>query len=309
VSTETVDRGDNLGAVEDVEGAVVAAPETKEPKTKEPEGKEPEGAEPEGKEPDAKEPERDDKGRFIPTERHKAVLEKERAQREAAENRIKELEARLQQTEATQDVAAAEAEITQLELEYSKLLLDGDHVKAAETMTTIRHKSAALAEARQVGIAEQVAEQRTEKDRMAVAISGLEETYPALRDGGEEFDQDLVDDVLDLQLVYINRDRMAPSVALLKAAERVMKRATGAEEPAGKKPSGLAAAQVVEDRKKAQVAKNIDTAQRQPASTKESGLDSDKAGIVGAVDVSRMSAEEFAALPEATKSRLRGDSM
>ena len=62
------------------------------------------------------------------------------------------------------------------------------------------------------------------------------------------------------------------------------------------------------DRKQEQVAKNLDTAKRQPASMKDVGLDSDKAGMSSNLpDISKLSAEEFDALPESTKARMRGD--
>jgi len=64
------------------------------------------------------------------------------------------------------------------------------------------------------------------------------------------------------------------------------------------------------DRAKQQVAKNLDTTKRQPASMKEVGEDSDTRGQRAAdPDVADMSFEEFSALPDATKARLRGDSI
>jgi hypothetical protein len=56
-----------------------------------------------------------------------------------------------------------------------------------------------------------------------------------------------------------------------------------------------------------QVKKNLDTQARQPASMRDVGMDSDKAGVKGDIDVSKLSADEFAALPESTKAKLRGD--
>ena len=70
---------------------------------------------------------------------------------------------------------------------------------------------------------------------------------------------------------------------------------------------GLSAGKTATDRKEAQVAKNLDTQRRQSPSMKDAGMDSDKAGIKDKIDVSKLTPEEFAALPEATKAKLRGD--
>ena len=54
--------------------------------------------------------------------------------------------------------------------------------------------------------------------------------------------------------------------------------------------------------------KNIATAGKQPASLKEAGMDSDKAGQTKELpNVSNMTYEEFSALPASTKSKMRGD--
>jgi hypothetical protein len=250
------------------------------------------------------EKERDEKGRFMPLDAHKKTLELERSKRESVERELAELREQMKATQVTEDVAKVQSDIKELNLQFSKLLLDGDHVQAAETMSLIQAKTAALQEQRQAEIVEQVAEQRDEKGRMASAISGLEDAYPMLKEDSEVFDQELTDMVLDQQLVFINRDRMTPSAALLKAADKIMsKLAKTVEVP----PTGLSAARTTEDRKATQVAKNIATAKAQPASLKESGMDSDKAGASGVLDAARMTREERAALPEATRARLRGD--
>ena len=61
-----------------------------------------------------------------------------------------------------------------------------------------------------------------------------------------------------------------------------------------------------QDRKEAAVAKNIDASKRQPASLDKIGADSDKNGKASLPEVSEMTFEEFAALPEATSVPGRG---
>ena len=89
--------------------------------------------------------------------------------------------------------------------------------------------------------------------------------------------------------------------------EKVMAKLGARPEPETGK--GLAAGKVAQDRKQAQVEKNVDTAKRQPASMKETGIDSDKAGVTAKVDYTKLTAEEREALPAATRARLRGDDL
>jgi hypothetical protein len=58
------------------------------------------------------------------------------------------------------------------------------------------------------------------------------------------------------------------------------------------------------------IKKNLDTSLRQPGSLKPMGADSDKRGEKGGLpDVAKLSEEEFDALPESTKARMRGGSL
>jgi hypothetical protein len=65
-----------------------------------------------------------------------------------------------------------------------------------------------------------------------------------------------------------------------------------------------------EDRKTAQVQKNVEAAKAQPASMRDTGLDSDKLGQKnGLPDMSTITQEEYNALPETIRAKLRGDFM
>ena len=71
---------------------------------------------------------------------------------------------------------------------------------------------------------------------------------------------------------------------------------------------GLSRADKGTDRKEAAVAKNLDAANRQPASTKKAGADSDKHGQTAPTpEADQMTYEEFSALPDSTKAKMRGD--
>ena len=291
-----VDRGDNL----EIETPVVETPEVETPEL---EVKEPEVKEPESKEPEVKE--RDDQGRFIPKGRFDEAVGKERAARETAERKLAELQATLKQVDRNANAEKLESEIGGLEKQHSKLLLDGDHEKAAELMSQIRLKERTIAIQEATHLTASVKNEMREELRYDAAVESLEATYDALNPAHDDFDADLIDLVLGAQRTYIENERLTPSAALVKAAKTVMGKLGARTEAVSEK--GLAAGKVAQDRKVAQVEKNIDTAKRQPASMKDSGIDSDKAGQVGNVDVTKLSREEFAALPAATKAKLRGD--
>ena len=97
---------------------------------------------------------------------------------------------------------------------------------------------------------------------------------------------------------------MSPSKALVEAVRHIMAQ----RESSAPATKGKALGAPVLGRKEAAVAKNLDAARRTPASTRVVGADSDKHGQTGPLpSVDDMTFEEFNALPEKTKARLRGD--
>ncbi len=259
---------------------------------------------------------RDDKGRFaeketrIPKSRFDEAVGKEREAREAAERRAAELERQLnarqeRQAEAAQ-VAELEKQIEGLESKHAELLLDGDTAGAAKIMREIRMAERQIATAEAEARAAARTAQALEADRLEASIARVEADYPQFNPDSELFDEDLVGLVLTKQRALI-AGGMRPSEAIEKASRDVATRFIKAPEPA-KEEKGLSVAkQVKETRTKEAVAAALAAQSQQPASTKEVGLDSDKLGEKGLPDVSKMSADEFDALPESTKARLRGD--
>lgn len=293
------DRGDNLPDDEAPAPAAEAAEAAEEPAAEEP-----------AAEAEEDEPARDDKGRFakkdeprIPKSRFDEAVAKERQAREAAEARLREIEAAQAQVRRTEDVEKIEAQVAELEKQHQRLLIDGEVEKAAEIASQIRRTERQIQIAEAQNMTAAAKEQAREEIRMELTIEKLESEYPVLSPENENYDPELVEFILAKQRGLMERERMSPSKALARATTEVMKR-FGAPAPAAES-KGLT--QKVEDRKQAQVKKNLDAAARQPASTKEVGFDSDKAGEKALPDVSKMSYEEFDALPESTKAKLRGD--
>lgn len=324
---------DNLGAAPDIDnldlksmdfGNEVAAkePEVKEPPSQESleaEVKEANGEEPEtkddGEEAEAKEPVRDDKGRFtekearIPKSRFDEQVGKERAAREAAERRAQELERQLAERAQSQEDAKQteelEKSIEELEVKYQELLLDGNTTEAAKIMRQIRVTERQIATSEAETRAATRTEQVLEQERMNVSIARIEADYPEMNPQSESYDQDLVDLVLSKQRTMMATEGLPPSKAIAKAAEEVAKRflVRKEAEPEPEK-KGLTPKS---DRTQQAVEKALAAQKAQPASMKEVGMDSDKLGEKGLPDVSKLSADEFDALPQATKDRLLGN--
>jgi hypothetical protein len=297
-SADSIDRGDAVVADQIVEP--VAAPEV------------PPEVPPADDKP-ADETPRDENGKFtakkgvIPVERHEQVLGKERLAREAAEQRAAELEKQIRKVDQTETAKVLDDKIEDLEDKLESARLDGNKEKALELAREIRKLEREASAAASADVGNQARDQAREEMRLDLTIEKLEVQYPVLQDGGESYDQDVVDLVLATQRDLIQRLRLVPSRALEEAVIKVMAKITPAsnDKPAA---GGLGAAKDNSDRKVAQVAKNLDAANKQPASMKDVGVDGDKLGQnKDEGDASQMSYEEFNALPAATKAKMRGD--
>jgi len=291
--TEVIDRGDSI--VSESEAVVEKAEETVEDAAPAPAAK-------------AEEAPRDpDTGKFIPKGVFDSRMGKEREAREAAERRAAELEAQLGKVSRSEDVAKLEESIEALEKQHAKLILDGDHERASQVMRDIRMTERRISNQMNAENMAQYVSQTREEMKLDDAISRLESTYAPLNPNDGSFNQELVDDVLGWQQVYITRDRLSPSAALTKAADKVMA-SVKTDAPTAAPAAGLSAGQTPESSRKAeQVAKNIAAAAAQPASLKLAGKDGDKAGITGSIDMNTISDEDYLALPESMKAQLRGD--
>lgn len=256
---------------------------------------------------------RDDKGRFeakIPKSRFDEAVGKEREAREAAERRAAEAERKLQEGQAAQvrtdQIEAIEADIANLEQKHADLLLDGNAKEAAAVMKEIRMAERRIARAESDAIADQRVTRTLETQKFDTVVARIEADYPEFNPDSDKYDTDLVGLVLAKQGNLIRSEGLTPSAAMEKAAKDVAERFLKVEEAKVEEKKGLASTQAA-DRKQEQVAKNLEASQRQPASMKDAGIDSDKAGKTSSIDVNTMSADELAALPEATRQRLRGD--
>lgn len=240
----------------------------------------------------------------IPKSRFDNAVAKERARAEAAERRLAEIEAERGQIQRTVDISKAEQDVRDLRAQERKALLQGDDEKAAalSDQADRLNRQIAIAQAKDMSAADKST--ALEEMRMELVVERIVEQYPELDEKSDAFDQDLVDEVNDKQVGLMARQRMSPSKALAEAVRYVMR--NRAAESVDEKGKALGAP--VKGRKEAAVAKNLDAARRQPASTHLIGADSDKFGQTAKLpSAGDMTFEEFSALPEKTKAQMRGD--
>lgn len=245
----------------------------------------------------------------IPLERHKEILAKERAQREALERELAQYRQGQQIVQTNEEITKMEESILQMEKQYNKLLADGEIDKAVELMSKIRRAEREIVELK-ADMKAQAAEIRArEAARYDIVLERIEEAYPQLNPDHEDFDRELVQDVADLKDVYQRRG-YPPSKALQMAVKKLLGSETRSQATATEVTPRVSDKDIAAERKKAAVARNVDAARRTPPSTRDVGLDHDKAGGgLSPKDVMNMSQEEFAKLTEEQLKRLRGDDL
>lgn len=276
----------------------------------------PEDDTPEGEAPEApaKAPEpakrKDDR---LPLARHKEILDKERAARAAVEAELQNLKRGQAVANTNEQITATETAILALEKNYTSLLADGELDKAAGVMAQIRASERAIIESK-AAFQTQAAEARAyERVRYDTTVERLQEAYPALNDDHDDFDPQLTGEVMELQAAYRTQG-YSPAEALQKAAKVLMgatttrqQRAVDTDVRVGK---GDLAKATAEERRKAAVTKNLGVAGKQPPSSRDVGVDSDRmGGGLNARDVIKMPQEAFAKLDEAQLARMRGDEL
>jgi len=241
----------------------------------------------------------------IPKSRFDEQIAKERERADVAERRTAEVEATVGRVNADAGIKQLGVDLLELRKQERAAVLDNDEEKAAQLSAKADQLNQEIAIAKAGAYSAQGSAQATEDMRMEMTIERMEEKYPDLVIGAEKYNQDTVNDIIDKQTGYMTRERLSPSKALAKAVEYVMGRQVVV--PTTEK-AGLAAAATGADRKGEAVARNLAVASQQPASMKDSGMDSDKAGQMRETpDAKGLTYEEFEALPAATKSKMRGD--
>lgn len=288
VKIDDMDRGDNLEEEPKEQVKEVEADET---------------------ETETEERERDEKGRFapkIPKARFDEAVGKERNAREAAEKRAAELEeqlaARQAQEKILEDEEAFEAKIDELQAKHADLLLEGETSEANKLMREIRKlerdRISREVEARSM----MNFRNSMEAERLDSVIKEIEKAHPEL----DPNNKDIYDDYMVKVILGDFNQMVSQGASRPQAMQQAVDRAYAYFNRTSAPNQGLAKK---EDRRAAQIEKNLDTKRRQPPNMRDTGLDSDKIGAAQNIDVTKLSQEEFNALPEATIKKLRGDSL
>lgn len=305
-ATEVVDRGDVFNpfpekAEAPAEEVVQAAPEAEEAvaeTTAAPEAEESTKAE---KETQA---ERDDKGRFIPKDRFDEAVRKERAEKDELSRRLRELEERESQRAVVNDMAEAQRAVRDMIKKHTSLLADGELDKAADLMERILELKEEMSDRRASAKADMAKTQAKEEVRYDALVARLEVDHPEINPESDVYDKDAVRRIQAMMTGLMQTERMSPTQALAEATKVLLA-------PAKKDaPKAEVAADLGMRRKEDAVKKALDVKTKQPASSKEVGLDHDKVG--GPMDSSaimKMSWDEFVKLPDSKLAELRGDNV
>lgn len=308
-TTENVDRGDDFTPTPDTQNveqkdtvAEIAADDVKTDAT--PDAKSDEVDTKAEAKSDDEERQRDDKGRYIPKDRFDEAVRKERSEKEALAARLKEFEEKEAQRTVAADFEQANKQIKEMIKQHTSLLADGELDKASDLMEKILGMQAEITERKAEAKAMSAKNQAKEEVRYDALVAKLEADYPQINPDSADFDQATIRNVQALMNGLIQAERLSPSAALKEAVETLLGAAKKAEDTTSK--------QKAEDlgmrRKEEAVKKALDAKTKQPASTKDVGMDHDKQG--GALDASaimKMTQEEFARLPDSKLSEMRGD--
>lgn len=307
------DRGDNFEPTEDEDPAPAAAPAPKDEAPADEDDIDPEDPDADLKaEDDKKEDEPKKKDSRIPLSRHKDLLEKERAKRSELEQKLAQYQQGNQVAALNENITATEGEIIKLEKDYATMLADGEVEKATALMAKIRGLERQMSEAKsdmKIAAAEARA---TERARYNIVLERIESAYPELNPDSDSYDEDMMQDVVDLKASYESRRNLTPTAAMQKAVEKLLGTRTKAQEKVIDTTPRVSEKDVAKEkaaeRKKEAVARTAEAVGKQPPSTSKAGMDSDKAGgSLNAKDIMKMSQSDFAKLSEADLARMRGD--
>lgn len=233
---------------------------------------------------------------MIPKSRYDSAQKRART----AEARVKQYEAEQAAIEAKQRtnpvaIDPAESELEEIDRAIVQAQMDGDTDKVVQLSKQAR----ALEKSIYQQIAETAAANAGTKAQESVKLDSLidilEGQYDILNPDSENFDEDKINEILDMQKAFVKNGE-TPSAAMLKSVGYIMPEQRVTDE--------------VGNKRRTNVAKNLKAAAAQAPSTTDAGVNSDTAGKKGTeLDLAQMTMEEFDALPPETIKRLRGDAI
>ena len=231
------------------------------------------------------------KKHMIPKRRLDDVVAKQRkAEQEAAELR-KELAEALAKAQAIPAI-----DVRALSKQRNEAVLDGDLDKAAEIDEQLH---AATQQTASEPIDMDALEARVEaKMELKSTLTSVFKEYPQLDTDSDVFDEDLNAEALVFQSAYLNQGYL-PAEAVRRAANAAIRVV---------RPELLAATEapkVAAKARKTNVKGNVDASNAQPPKMNQGESGGKTSSEM--IDINKLTDEEFDALPEATRARMRGD--
>ena len=243
----------------------------------------------------------------VPKARLDEVTAKARAREEALQKQIADLKGQLTGTEVKTEVDKVRATIDKMQDDYEDLVQEGKKEEARALRKNIDRMRDELAEFRLATASDRARSAAIDDLKYDAALANVEAKYAALNPDHDDFDEEKSVEVLTLLEAFLAKG-FNRTVALQKSVKYVMGPEV-AETAKGEDKADTAA--TLKAKKDAEARRrNAEASSKQPASTKNVGLDSDKAGDKGdgkGIDVLRLSQADFKKLDEKTLAQLRGD--
>ena len=190
------------------------------------------------------------------------------------------------------------------EVEYQNMVLDGESAKAVALRREIRKAERAELEFEMRQEMSQTVSQDRQQTALQQAANAMEEAYPVFDRNSEDFSEEMTNEVVELRDAFMSTGYEAVD-ALSKAVKYVVKD-HDLDQAQESVPSLAGKAQKTDElaKKRASVSRKLKAADAQPPELpgESSSMHGEKTS-----NLSDMTEEEFAALPEATLKRLRGD--
>lgn len=230
---------------------------------------------------------------MVPKARLDEVLQKQKALQKQLDD--------MREAQKPAEDAPDEYAFVEKEMEYQNLLLDGEAEKAAALRAEIRKAERTQIEYEMSQKMTETVSHNQQANALQQAADALESEFPIFDRKSDEFSEELTNEVVELRDAFIIKGEN-PVAALSKAAKFVISEnglVDNTPSLSGKAPKSDELA-----KKRAQVSQKLKAADAQPPELQGEGI---ATRGEKALDLSNMSEDEFAALPEATLKRLRGD--
>jgi DNA repair exonuclease SbcCD ATPase subunit len=305
VSTDNIDRGDELApdkTAEELaaEAAKKAAEEAEADKNKVIEAEDDE-LETEEEKAEREREEKKKRAR-IPLQRHEEILAKARAREEALQEQLRQVQSSKTEAQQNRNLQEMNKKLDELEDKYEDLVLDGKRDEARAVRKEARELRDQISEFKISTSSTQARVQAIETLKFESALARAESEYPEINPDHNDFDEGLTDEVADLTDSLVRTKRLARHEAFARAVKYVLgepKKAAAKDEGAKDK----AKERTTDARQRAK-----DAVEKQPANLADSGKDTDKGGKSGgAINVMALSQAAFDKLDDETKAMNRGD--